>query len=77
MKKIIDLSLLLDESLPGTWPGQHPYRHVIWKDFPSPEEAYSTYYFTMDEHCGIPIAMHLPILYEQPTILIPIYLEIP
>lgn len=52
MKNIIDLSLLLDESLPGTWPGQHPYSHVIWKDFPSAEEAYSTYYFTMDEHCG-------------------------
>jgi len=51
MGKIVDLSLLLEESLPGTWPGQKPYSHVLWKDF-AEGEPYSTYHFTMDEHCG-------------------------
>ncbi len=51
MGKVIDLSLLLAENLPGTWPGQKPYSHVLWKDF-GEGEPYSTYHFTMDEHCG-------------------------
>ena len=48
--RIVDLSLTLDEALPGTWPGQKTYKHVLWKDFPN--EVCSTYWFRMDEHCG-------------------------
>lgn len=52
MKKIVDLSLTLIEEYPNTWPGQHPYKHVLWKDFPNEDEPYSTCHFTMDEHCA-------------------------
>ena len=52
MGTIVDLSVSLDERFPGTWPGQRWYEHVVWKDFPSTQEPYSTCHFTMDEHCG-------------------------
>lgn len=50
-KTIVDLSLVLDEQLPGTWPGAHPYRHILWKDY-TEREPYRTCCFTMDEHCA-------------------------
>ncbi len=47
---IIDLSLTLAESLPGTWPGHMPFAHSKWIRFDS--MPYQTNFIIIDEHCG-------------------------
>jgi isatin hydrolase len=49
--KVIDLSVTLDESLPGTWPGHFPYAHRAWREF-GPHSVYKTHLVAIDEHCG-------------------------
>ncbi|MGB2711733.1 MAG: cyclase family protein [Conexibacter sp.] len=59
--EIIDLSLTLSESLPGTWPGHMPLAHHNWSWFaedPAPKGPmrslgpYQTNFLVVDEHCG-------------------------
>ncbi len=49
---VVDLSLMIREDLPGTWPGHHAYTHESWKFFTSEQEPYATNYFCLDEHYG-------------------------
>lgn len=60
---VADLTLLLDETLPGTWPGHMPYRATVWTwfadrpDDPQPVHAqngghYQTRWLVVDEHTG-------------------------
>jgi kynurenine formamidase len=61
--RVADLTLLLDEPLPGTWPGHMPYRATVWSWFadrpgdPQPVHAgggghYQTRWLVIDEHTG-------------------------
>lgn len=61
--RVADLTLLLDEPLPSTWPGHMPYRATVWSWFderpgdPQPVHArgggaYQTRWLVIDEHTG-------------------------
>ena len=70
---IVDLSQVLAEELPGTWPGHMAYRHKLWNWFaphrcfdgqkiPS-KSAYHTRFLIIDEHT----ATH----FDAPTHFVP------
>lgn len=59
--RIVDLSVLVAESLPASWPGHMTFAHKNWNwyaEVESPVERvrsigpYSTNFIVMDEHCG-------------------------
>jgi kynurenine formamidase len=59
--RMVDLSVLVDESLPGSWPGHMTFAHKNWTWFDAVDHPaspvrtsgpYSTNFFVMDEHCG-------------------------
>jgi isatin hydrolase len=61
--RVADLTLLLDETMPSTWPGHMPYRATVWSWFaeraadPQPVHPkggghYQTRWLVIDEHTG-------------------------
>lgn len=59
--EVVDLSVLVDESLPTTWPGHMSFAHKNWTWYSEVEHPvgrvrsagpYSTNFIVMDEHCG-------------------------
>lgn len=59
--RLVDLSLMLDEDLPGTWPGHMPFAQHNWSWFDNeaapnhPMRSLGPYYtnfLIIDEHCG-------------------------
>lgn len=60
-RRVIDLSVLVSESLPASWPGHMPFTHKNWSWYAEVENPidpvrstgpYRTNFFVMDEHCG-------------------------
>lgn len=59
-RRIVDLSLLLTDQLPSTWPGHMPFQHHVWKWFAAATAPwgqvsqgpshYQTRYIILDEH---------------------------
>ena len=59
--KVVDLSVLVSEELPASWPTHIPFQHKIWNyfaprpDLPQPLRSsfpYQTRWLIIDEHCG-------------------------
>lgn len=59
--RVVDLSVLVSEALPASWPGHMPFTHKNWNWFSEVDHQidavrsvgpYSTNFFLMDEHCG-------------------------
>jgi hypothetical protein len=59
--RVVDLSVLVSESLPASWPGHMPFTHKNWNWYAEVENPidpvrsvgpYRTNFFVMDEHCG-------------------------